>query len=212
MPQVVTANDKSPTGQIKTPNDLYIEGGPDSWFGGVPRYSPDADGYYWGITGTVAKPVYQLGCYTGFQWRDNVQMTEVRCDTIGVVSTIQKRNYLEATFTLQALFPLTILGKYLKGADTVFTDGANGVEKMGIGDIDNTLYFPFFFSKVYDPTNGYFVSVTGHRCQFVDAWDMNLQYGAPWTLGVKVRFYADANKPSAQRFATVLRWDPSRIP
>lgn len=206
-----TIADKSPTGTILTAEDLFLEGGPSFWFGGVAKYSPDSDSFYWGITGTAALPAYKIGCYTDFRWRDNIAMADVRCDTIGVVKTIQKRNYLEATFTLSALLPFKVLKGILR-AGTVTTNTTEHTEKMGIGLIDNTTTVPVYFSKVFDDATGAFVSVTGHKCQFVDAWEIAMQYGQPWTVaGVRVRMYADDTKPSDQTFATVIRFDPTRV-
>lgn len=207
----LSTSEKGPTGTIELADDVFLEGGPDFWFGGVAKYSPDADGFFWGITGTVAKPIFKIGCYTDFRWRDNIQMTDVRCDTIGVVATIQKRNYLEAQFTLMSLLPLSSLRNIIRGG-AVTVNGSEHTEKMGIGLINNAIYHMVYFSRVYDEDTGDFLSVTGHRCQFVDAWEMALQYGAPWTLGVRLRMFADDTKPSAQKFATVLRLDPSMVP
>jgi len=200
----------SPSGSIQLVDDLFLEGGPDFWFGGVPKYAPDSDGFYWGITGTTAAPVYKIGCYTNFKLRDNVQVSDVRCDTIGVKSVIQKRNYLEVDFTLMSLLPLSQLTHMLKGG-TVTHNVSEGTEKMGLGEIDNNKYHMVFFSRVYDEDTGDFVSFTGHRAQFVDAWEIGMSYGTPWTLGVKLRMLADDTKPADQRFATVLRLDPSKL-
>ncbi len=207
----ITTSDKQPTGTINTAADLFLEGGPNFWFGGVAKYSPDTDGFYSGITGTAGHPVYKIGCYTDFRWRDNIQMTDVRCDVVGVKSTIQKRNYLEVSFTLLSLLPLSILTNIVRGG-TVTVNAGEHTEKMGIGIIDNNAYIMSFFSKVYDEDTGDFVSVTGHRCQFVDVWEMAMTYGAPWTLGVRLRMYADDTKPTDQQFATVIRLDPSLVP
>lgn len=206
---LATTNNE-PTGTIQAPDDIFLEGAPEVWYGGVPKYSPDGDGFYWGITGTVLKPAFKLGCFTDFRWRDNVQMTDVRCDNLGVISTIQKRNYLEVTCTLLSLLPLSMLTNIIRGGP-VTHNVTEQTEKMGIGVIDNNIYHMLWFSKVYDEVNGDFLSVTGHRCQFVDAWEMSMNYGAPWTLGVRLHMYADTTKPAAQRFATVLRLDPGLL-
>jgi len=206
----VNSSDNEPSGVISQAADLFIEGGPDFWFGGVQKYAPDDDGFYWGLTGVAGNPARRIGCYTDFRFRDNLQITDVRCDTQGVVSSIQKRNYLEASFTLMSLLPLAQLRYMLRGSAVTEND-AEGTEKMGLGEIEQNVVFPVYFSKVYDLENGDFVSVTGHRCQFVDAWELAANYGAPWTLGVRLRMYADSDKPAAQRFATVLRYDPSLL-
>src|SRR3989304_5828974 len=207
----LSIDEKGPTGVITVADDLFLEGAPDLWFVGVAKSSPDRDGFYWGITGTAAKPAFKVGCYTDFRWRDSIQMTEIRCDTIGVKGTIQKRNYLEVTYTLLSLLPLKILTNIIRGG-VVTVNATEETEKMGVGEIDNNTYHLVFFSRVYDDVTGDFVSVTGDRCQFVDAWEMAMNYGAPWPLGVRLRMYADDTKPAAQRFATVLRLDPSLLP
>lgn len=206
----VVAADFGPSGTIRQADDLFLEGGPEFWFGGVAKYAPDADGFYWGLTGTVSNPARKVGCYADFRFRDSIQVTEVRCDTQGVVSSIQKRNYLEATMTLMSLLPLSHLRLMLRGS-AVTENAPEHTEKMGLGEIDNNEYFLCYFSKVYDQAADDFVSVTGHRCQFVDAWEIAMSYGAPWTLGVRLRMYADSTKPTTQSFATVLRYDPSLI-
>ncbi len=207
----LSTSEKGPTGTIELADDVFLEGGPDFWFGGVAKYSPDVDGFFWGITGTALKPVFKIGCYTDFRWRDNIQMTDVRCDAVGVKATIQKRNYLEAQFTLMSLLPLFSLRHMIRGG-AVTTNGTEHTEKMGLGVINNQTYHMVYFSRVYDSDTGDFLSVTGHRCQFVDAWEMALQYGAPWTLGIRLRMFADDTKPTDQQFATVLRLDPSMVP
>lgn len=206
---MTVASDHTPTGTLLTAENIFIEGGPSFWFGGVPKYAPDSDGFYWGISGTVDDPVNQIGCYTDFRFRDNIQMTEVRCDTIGVVSTIQKRNYLEVSFNLMSLLPLSMLANIIARSGATTTNLADNTEKMGIGTINNTINFMCYFSKVYDPDAGDWVSFTGHSCQFVDVWEIAMQYGAPWTLGVRMRLHGDSTKPTNQTFATAIRYDPS---
>lgn len=205
------SSDPTPTGTLTQPEDIFIESGPDVYFGGVSRYSPDDDGFYHGITGTVDNPVYKLGCYQNFRLADNVSVNEIRCDNEGVVKVSQDRNYLEVQFELQSLLPLSQLRHVMKASAVTWNDAENA-EKMGIGEIDNDAFLLFYFSKVYDTAAGDFVSVTGHRCQFVDAWELTTPYGAPWKLtGVRVRMLADDTKPSAQRFATMIRVDESAL-
>lgn len=206
-----TPSDYAPTGQITQQLDKYIEGAPSVYFGGVPRYSPDPDGFYWNVTPTLAKPVYLLGCFTDFKLSDNIQVAEVRCDTVGVKATIQKRSFLEFTFTLESLLPLSVLSKILARGGSVVINPTEHMEKMGIGDINNSIYHNVYLSKVYDPDNGDFVSFTGHRMQFVDAQELNMSYGTPWMLSVKMRLHADTTKPSNQWFATVIRYSPSDL-
>lgn len=205
------STDYAPTGQITQQLDGYIEGAPQVYFGGVPKYSPDGDGFYWNITPTLAKPVFRLGCFMDFKLADNVQLSEVRCDTLGVVASIQKRSYLEVSFTLESLLPLSFLSPIFARGGTVVTNPTEHTEKMGIGDINNSTFFMLYFAKVYDPDRGDYVSFTGHKAQFVDAQELSMPYGQTWTLGVKMRMYADFNKPINQWFATVIRYSPQNL-
>ncbi len=212
----IDVNDATPTGSINTQSDIFLEGAPDFWFGGEPRYSPDTQGFYWGVVGTASKPLYKIGCFTDFRLRDNIQMTEVRCDTIGVKATIQKRSFLEISFNILTLFPLTMFNEMIVRGGTVTTNPTGSgtdpsTEKMGWGEINNQKYFMAFFSKIYDPDQGDFLSFTGHRAQFVDMTEIAFTYGAPYTYAARMRLYADSSKPAAQRFATVIRYDPSSL-
>ena len=201
----------SPTGTIQSAEDIFLEGAPNFWFGGVLKYAPDDDSFYWGLTGNAANPLYKVGCFTDFRLRDAVTMTEVRCDTVGVKATIQRRSYLEVQFTLLSLLPLTVMKYIIAKGGTVVTNATEHSEKMGIGEINNQLIFPAYFSRIYDPDNGDYVSFTGHRCQFVDMFEIAFNYGAPWQLGCRLRMHADTTKPSSQQFATVIRYDPSAL-
>lgn len=198
-----------PTGTITSSEDLFVEGGPEFWIGGEPQNNPDSDGFYYGIVGTAAKPAYLVGCYEGFSFKDNITANDIQCDTVGVKSVTQVRNYLECTFTLKSLLPFEHLSRFMKGGG-VTNNTTEGTSKFGLGEIDNDTYHMVFFSRVYDDTTGDCVTVTGHRCQVVDAFELATVWGQPWTLtGFVVRFFADSGKPDAQRFATVVRIDPS---
>jgi len=201
----------TPTGTTVTAEDIFIEGAPEVWFGGDEQYSPDADGFYHGIVGTADDPVYKLGCYENFRFQDNVQTNEIRCDTTGLEKTSQTRDYLTVTFDLKSLLPLQMLRHIIRGGAVTWNDAENS-EKMGIGEIDNSLFYNFFFSRIYDTTAGDFVSVTGHRCQFTGNFQLQTPYAGAWMItGIEVRFYADNDKPAAQRFATVCRVDASAL-
>lgn len=204
----------TPAGVITSQEDLYIEGAPYIYYQDNTDvdefYSPDEDGFYWGLSGTVSNPVYALGCYQDVRFSDGIEVNAVRCDNIGDVSVLQKRTHLELTFTLLSLFPLSTIRHVLK-AGAVNTDG-DGLEKMGIGEVDNTTYFYVYFPRVYDAENFDYVCVTGHRCKFVDAWELTMPFATPWTLGVTIWMMADSALPTVQQFATVVRRDPSALP
>lgn len=200
-----------PVGTTTSQEDLYIDSAPKLWFGGVHRYGPDEDSFYWGLSGSVANPVYAVGCFTDFTFKDNVTMNDIVCDALGTVGVIQTRNYLELTYTLESLFPLSVLTKILRtGAVTL--DATEDAEKMGIGDVTGrSTYYKVFFSRVYDPESGAYFSLTGHRAQFVDAWEISTPIGDKWSLGVTMRLFADSSLPAAQKFATVVRYDASAL-
>jgi hypothetical protein len=201
----------TPTGTTVTAEDKFIEGAPEVWFGGVAQYSPDADGFYHGITGTAANPVYKIGCYNNFRFGDNVAVAEIRCDTVGLKKTSQKREYMTVTFDLLSLLPLSMLRHIIRGGPVTWNDAENA-EKMGLGEIDNTLFYKFFFSRVYDSVNTEWVSVTGHRCQFTGNFQLQTPASGAWLItGIEVRFYADDSLPDAQQFATVIRVAPTAL-
>jgi len=195
----------------------YIEGAPEVYWqsrdDGNYAQGPDTDGHYWGLTGTASAPVYHLGCYEDLSFGEDLTITDVVCDTIGVATTNLKRNYLTLSFTLKSIFPFSALRWVLKGG-TVTQQAAAGTEGFGIGEIDNTSAAEcrVYFSLVYDENTDDFYSVTGHKCKFVDAWTMSHAYGEPVTVAVVIRMHADDDMPSDQRFATFKRLDPSQIP
>lgn len=206
MPPVST-----PTGTLTNAEEVFVENAPNIWFGGVHQYAPDADGFYHGITGTAGNPVYEVGCYENFRLQDNVTINELRCDVVGLKKATQIRDYLTVTFDLKSLFPLTRLRHMLRGGAVTWNDSENA-EKMGLGEIDNTLFYKVFLSRVYDSDAGDFVSITGHRVQFTGNFQMQAQYGQSWMIsGIEMRFYADDDLPDAQRFATIIRVDEDAL-
>ncbi len=209
-----TGNILSAQASIVTQDEITLEGAPNVYFQDAtadPGYNPDADSFYWNLSGTVAYPVYQLGCYEDVAFSEDVTLNAVRCDTVGDKSAVQKRNYLELSFTLSHLFPFSVLTHLLNAGSAVDTSTAD-MEKMGIGKIDNNQFWMFYLPKVYDETDGDFVAITLHRAQFVDAWSISMTSGETWSMsGVRVRAYADETMPTAQSFATIVRLDISAL-
>lgn len=203
----------TPEGTINSQDEITLEGAPNIYIQDVsasPLNNPDGDGYYWGMSGTASYPVYQLGCYTDVALGEDVTVNAVRCDTIGDKSAVQKRNYLELTLTLRHAFPLTTLRHLLNAGSTV-TSGS-GVEKMGIGKINNNQFWMVYMPKVYDEDVGDYVLFHLHRAQFVDAWSISMGSGQNWDIsGLRLRAYADENKPQTQQFAVVVRADVGSI-
>ena len=208
----------TPEGLILTQDDLYIDVAPNFYFQPIdlgdgqgsssPLNNPDSDDFYWGLSGTVARPVYQAGCYDSFQWASNIEMNDIRCDTVGNKGTIQKMANLDVTFNLKTLLPLAQLRHMLRwGAVTE----SGGVEKVGVGQPNNQVYYRVYFPAVYDEANGDYVAITMHRCQFVDSWQMSFTYGQQSMVGITCRGFADDSKPADQLYATVIRADPSAL-
>jgi len=199
---------------VTSQEDIYVEGAPYFYYqdnGGVNELNhPDGDGFYWNLSGTASNPVYQLGCYEDVRLSDGIEINAVRCDTVGDKDVLQKRTHLELTFTLKSLFPLTTISAILRGG-TVTTDGTAHTEKMGLGVIDNADTYYIYLPKVYDEVEGDFVSITGHRCKFVDAWEMSMSFASPWSIGITVWMMADDSLPNAQQFATIVRFDLGAI-
>ena len=174
-------------------------------------FSPDDDGFYWGMTGTPTYPVYSLACYEDVALGQDLTVNAVRCDKFGDLAVIQKLNHLEFTFALSTLFPLTTSRPILRGSE-VFTDPVAGLEKMGIGPINNALFWRLYLPKVYDEDAADYVSITIHRVQFVDAWTIAMPSGDKWMVGgITAWGLADQSLPTAQQFATIIRSDLSAL-
>lgn len=203
----------TPLGSITTNEEISLEGAPNIYFQdsrATELKAPDADGYYWGLSGTSTYPVYQLGCYTDVALGEDIEMNVVRCDTVGDKDVVQKRNYLELTLTLQHFFPFEVLRHVIKASApaTSLTD----VSKMGIGKVNNTVKYHVYMPKVYDEDTGDYLVFHLHQAKFVDAFSISMSSGENWSVsGIKIRAFADENKPQNQLFATVIRADPSAL-
>ena len=202
----------SPIGNVDSQDEIYIEGAPYIYVQqteATPLNNPDADGYYWGMSGTTAYPVFGVGCVQDVSLTEGVTMNQIRCDTVGDKGTIQRRDYIEFEITILSLFPLSTLRHLLNL--TAPTVGTN-VEKMGIGQINNNRYYMADCPKVYDQDTGDYVVFHLHRAQFVDAWTINMKGGDTWTVtGLKLRAYFDESKPAGQGFGVIVRADESAI-
>ena len=202
-----------PVGNISAQDEIYVEGAPYLYFQDSeadPLNNPDGDGYYWNLSGTSSYPVFRLGCIQDVSLTEGLTINQVRCDTIGDKATIQRRDYIEFAFSFTSMFPLSALRHLLKLGNA--PTSSSGVEKVGIGGINNNLFYLFYAPKVYDEETGDFVAIHLHKGQFVEAFTLNMRSGEPWMVdGIKIRGYADESKPSPQRFGTILRADASAI-
>ena len=201
----------TPFGNIIEQEDVTLESAPNVYFGStdVPyMFAPDTDGFYWNLSGTVTDPLYQLGCYENVSFGDNLDVNAVRSDAVGDKDVIMKRNHLELQATLKSFLPFTVLSKVMNGG-AVTTNNVQNTEKFGLGVINNNAYYRVYLPKVYDEATGDYVSITGHRCKFISNGQIQMTYGNSWTLQITIWMIADEDKPVDQRFATVVRADPS---
>ena len=202
----------TPAGTIVSQEDIYFEGAPTIFiqqYEAPEWFSPDANGFYWGLTGTATYNIFEIGCITDASLTENLISSDILCDNVGVKDTVQQRQFVELSFTLQSFLPLAVLRHLLKfGAITEVAP----VEYMPIGKINNALRYHAWCPKVYDEDVGDYVAIMLHKVKFVDAWTINMPFGTPWqATGIKMRAYADTTKPAAQQFGLWLRSDLSAV-
>jgi len=203
-------------GVVNAQTEVYVEGAPNVYIADLATpygFGPDSDGYYWQLSGTALLPVYQLGCYEGVSFGDNLTVNMVRCDTVGDKDAIIKRNYMELKFNLKSFLPLKNIAPFFgTGWAATTTNAGTHTEKFGFGAYDNSRYYKVYFPKVYDEVNGEYVAITGHRCKLMTHGDISFVYGNAWSVPVTIRMMAyDALLPTAQMFATIIRKDGQRL-
>ena len=198
----------SASGVVTTQEELYIEGAPNIYiqdYEADPLFAPDSDGFYWGMSGTAQYPVDSLGCVLDVSLTEGVTMNDVRCDTVGVKDTIQRRDYVELNLTISSLFPLATVAKMMNLSTAVTSPGEEGV---GIGRINNNKKYMVYMPKVYDNDTAEWLTIHLHKAKFIDAWTINMNSGEAWTLtGIKLRAYADETRPDTALFGTIKRFD-----
>lgn len=204
----------TPVGSITSQEDLFLEGAPTIYFQdatATPYYNPDADGFYWGLSGTALYPVFEVGCPTDVTFTENLTMNDVLCDNVGLKATIQQRNYFDFQFSIQSFFPLSVLTKLLGGGTVVQNAGAH-TSKMPLGKINNNQFWHLYAPKVYDEAVGDYVWIYMHKALFVDAFSIAMTFGTAWkATGLKLRAVVDTTKPAAQQFGMWGRSDASVI-
>jgi hypothetical protein len=202
----------TPTGDLDNQEEIYLSDAPYLYiqdYNADPLNNPDADGYYWGMSGTSTYPVKALGCPSDVSLTEDVTVNQIRCDNIGDKDSVQRRNFVDFVFTLSTPFPLTTLRYILSmSIPTVGT----GTEKMGIGGINNNQKFMLYAPKVYDEDTGDYLLVHLHKCKFVDAWTIGMGADGWKITGLKLRAYADDTKPAGQKFGVIVRADASALP
>lgn len=206
---LVTGN---PYGNIQVQEDIYLESAPTIWFQDYTApefFAPDADGFYWQLTGTSTYPVYEMGCAANVSMTENLTVNDVLCDNVGVKDTVQQRNYLELQFTTRSFFPFDNLTHVLKGGAVTETAPT---QKFGMSTVNNNKYWHVYTAKVYDELAGDYFAIHLHKAKLVNAFTINMPFGAPWEVtGVVFRAFADTSKPANQRFGVFVRADASVI-
>src|SRR3990167_1531091 len=140
----------TPLGNVDSQEELYMEGAPTIYIQdnrANPLFNPDGDGYYYGMSGTVTYPAIALGCIQEVSLTEGLTMNDVRCDTIGVKDTIQKRDYVEFDLTILSQLPLSTL-RYMMNLSPATVNGVS--EKVGIGGINNAINYMVYAPKVYN--------------------------------------------------------------
>lgn len=202
----------TPLGNVLSQDEIYIEGAPNIYVQQTeanPLFNPDASNFYWGMSGTTAYPVYSIGCVQDVTLSEGVTMNAIRCDAVGEKGMIQRRDYIEFNLTILSLFDLVTL-RHMLNLGAVTSSG--GLERVGIGAINNNRYYMAYAPRVYDPDTGDYLLFHLHRCQFIDAWTINMKGGEAWSVsGLKLRAFADESKPAVSIFGTIIRADPSAI-
>lgn len=202
----------TPLGNITTAESLFPDSAPTLWFqdyNADPLNNPDSDGFYWGMSGTTSYPVKEIGCLTDISFTEGITSNDVLCDNVGVKATIQQRNYVEFQLTVQTIFPLDTFSDILKGGPVTETAPT---QKFGFGQIDNTQFWMVYGVRIYDETAGDYIWYHLHKCQFVNAFTINMPFGQDWQVaGIAMRAFADESKPAAQIFGSMGRSDASVV-
>jgi hypothetical protein len=208
----MTLTTGTPLGNIVTQEDRFLEGSPYLYIQDYRAGSlnhPDANGYYWNLSGTSTYPVYSLGCIQDVKMTDNVTLNMIRCDTVGNKAAIQRRNEVDVDFQLNSLLPLAVTKILMNMFDSLEVSGR---EYVGIGKINNNQYWQVYAPKIYDDVAGYWIMAHFARCQVVGnfVWDMNIN-GHKLT-GIKIAALVDETKPANQLFGCLARFDASALP
>jgi hypothetical protein len=202
----------SPLGNIVTQEEKYLVGSPylyiQDYRGGTLNH-PDANGYYYGLSGTSTYPVYQLGCIQDTKLTEDVTLNMVRCDTVGDKAALQRRNFLTVEFTLVSMLPLSVTAVLMNMFNSTTVAGK---EYVGISKINNNVYYKLYAPNVYDDVTGAWIMMHLHRCQITGnfTWDMAL--AGHKLIGVKVTALIDETMPANQLFGTLMRADASALP
>lgn len=199
----------TPVGTLTSSESIYPTSAPYIYFQDYtpgPWFAPDAQGYYWQLSGTASYPVYAFECVEGVSFTEGKTLNDVTCDNIGVVSTTELRDYVEFQLTVKSIYPLANLARVMNFTAPASSSGV--YEKAGIGKVNNNQFWQVFAPHVYDETNADWFGIHLHKVKFVEAWTLNMPYGDAWNVtGLRLRGYADTTKPAAQQFGVMVRFD-----
>lgn len=202
----------TPVGNILSQSEIYMEGAPylyiQDYRAGTLNH-PDANGYYWNLSGTSQYPIYSLGCIQDVKLTEDVTLNMIRCDTVGDKAAIQKRNYLQIEFSLISLLPLSISAVLMNMFNSTTLSGK---EYVGISKINNNIFYQIYAPKVYDEVAGYWIMMQLHKCQITGnfTWDMALA-GQKLT-GIKATAFIDETKPATQMFGVLANFNTTTLP
>ncbi len=202
----------TPAGTIQTQEDIYLEGAPNIYFQDYDAgawHNPDADGFYWNLSGTATYNVFEIGCPTDVSIVEDLTINDVLCDNVGVKDTVQQRNYVQFEFTILSFFPFDVLRHILRGGAVTETAPT---QKFGIGPINNAQFWQIYAPKVYDTDNADYIWTYLAKAKFVESPTISMPFGDNWEIsGIRFRAFADTTKPDAQKFGMWGRLDPSVI-
>lgn len=204
----------TPYGTVTLSESIYPTNAPYIYFQDYtpgPYFNPDGEGYYWQLSGTAAYPVFAFECVEGVSFTEGRTLNDVICDNIGVVSTVQARDYVEFQLSVKSLFPFSNLARIMNLSAATVNAGANS-EKVGIGTINNNQFWQVWAPHVYDTAAPDYMGIQLHKVKFVEAWTVDMPYGTAWSItGLRLRGYADTTKPAAQQFGVMVRFDASAL-
>jgi hypothetical protein len=202
----------TPVGNIVSQEELYLEGSPYLYlqdYRATPYRHPDANGYYYGLSGTSTYPVYSLGCIQNTKMTEDVTLNMIRCDTVGDKEALQRRNYIEMEFELNSQMPLSVSKILMNFFDSTTVSGA---EFVGMSKINNNIHWMLYAPKVYDEVAGYWILMHLAKCKIVGNWTWDLNINGWKLTGIKVRALIDETKPANQMFGVLARFDPVALP
>lgn len=202
-------------GNIVSQEDLFLSGAPVIMMqrratGVNPLNNPDSRGLYWGLSGTVAAPVYTFACYTDVNFSIDETDTDIQCDVSGPVGTIKRRNKVMVSFTLKSILSLETMTPIWDLKD--FVTGSD-YEGGGVGRVsnDSTDYWRVWMPLVYNVDLASWMGIMVHKARSTGSKELSMSYSDPWSVSVELTGYVDSLVPSSQELATIIRHDVAAL-